>query len=235
MKHIHITLILFCFIQNTSFAQFYFEPRLGISNALSKRVEGSSSNEKDVKGEVLPYKNVLHYSSSSVFMPQYKNYNRRFDLLLEVGYQRFINKKQSIGFNLSTWGNRGYVGVYRTYVENPTTIVSEQTSRLKLIDLYLSNSLFKKKHHAIDWQVGISGGFGGRKSISSGYYYEGIPDIVFNFRSVEKERLLGLNTGINYAYFFLKDRFFLGINAKCTYFPTAFLQLNYGFRAGYCF
>jgi hypothetical protein len=196
----------------------------------------ASPPEKNVKGEVLPYKNLIHYTSSSVFMPKYKNFNHRFDLLLEVGYQRFINKKQSIGFNLSTWGNRGNVGLYETYLENPTTIVSEHSSRYKFTDLYLSNSLLNKKHHFIDWQIGISGGFGGRKSVLSGAYYEGTPDIVFNItRSTEKERLLGLNTGINYTYYFLKDRFFLGINGKCTYFPTAFLQLSYGFRVGFKF
>jgi hypothetical protein len=194
----------------------------------------ASPPKKDVKGEKIPYKNVLHYSSSSVFMPKYKNFNHRFDLLLEVGYQRFINKKQSIGFNLSIWGNRGYVGLYETYLENPTTIVSEHSSRYKFADLYLSNSLLNKKHHFISWQIGVSASLG-RKSISSGVYYDGIPDIVFNFRNASKEQHLGLNTGVNYSYSFLKDRFFLGLNGKCTYFPNSFLQLSYGFRVGYCF
>jgi hypothetical protein len=80
MKKIYSILLVLCFTQSICFAQFYFEPRIGISSALSKRIEGSQylknryqtsyyqGIELGKKSNRLEYAlGYLHYTSGIIF------------------------------------------------------------------------------------------------------------------------------------------------------------------------
>jgi hypothetical protein len=180
-------------------------------------------------------KNLVYYTAAAFVVPKQQMYNFVYrDFLLEFGYQRFINKKRSIGANISLWSNLKKASLEESYLANPTTFAQASTGRFKLIDLYFGNALWHKKQHRLDLQTGLSGAFG-EKRIATGYYYEGIPDIVLNFKEEKQEKLLGFNTALHYAYNLSDDAVTIGINVKCTYFPNGFLQWSYGFRAGYRF
>jgi hypothetical protein len=187
-------------------------------------------------------KNSLKVLSGNVYFPQYNLFNPGIFTQYGLSYERNLTAKKSIGISVMRWGVKGgALGASVSLRARKSYYVdlknAQRQDKYKFYSLFFNYAILNKKYHtlSISPELSVAHGYDAYVKRAEYFYEFGYPHLSYVEFLVLHQKHLGGSLGLSYQVKLLKEHLLLGINGKISYYPKAFLQMNYGLQAGFAF